>query len=62
VSGPGGLVDTPVSPAKPWPAFQWDDPMLLETAFTDEERMVRDTARSFAEQHLAPIVKLARSA
>jgi glutaryl-CoA dehydrogenase len=44
------------SPAKPWPRFDWADPALIELELTQEERMVRDTARAFAEQHLAPIV------
>jgi hypothetical protein len=25
--------------------FRWDDPFLLEAQFTDEERLIRDTAR-----------------
>lgn len=37
-------------------AFDWADPLLLEAALTDEERMVRDTARAVAASHLAPIV------
>ena len=40
-----------------WPSFQWEDPLLLDSLLTDEERMVRDTARAFAEENLAPIVK-----
>ena len=40
-----------------WPAFVWEDPLLLESLLTEEERMVRDTARAFAESNLAPIVK-----
>ena len=40
-----------------WPAFDWEDPLLLESLLTEEERMVRDTARAFASEHLAPIVK-----
>jgi len=40
-----------------WPSFVWEDPLLLESLLTDEERMVRDTARAFADEHLAPIVK-----
>ena len=40
-----------------WPAFEWEDPLLLESLLTEEERMVRDTARAFASEHLAPIVK-----
>ena len=39
-----------------WPSFNWEDPLLLEAALSDEERMVRDTARAFAEESLAPIV------
>jgi glutaryl-CoA dehydrogenase len=55
MNAPTSLVDA--SPARPWPAFQWDDPLLIETELAPEERMVRDTARAFAAQHLAPIVK-----
>jgi glutaryl-CoA dehydrogenase len=40
-----------------WPAFDWADPVLLEEELSEEERMVRDTARAFAAQHLAPVVK-----
>jgi glutaryl-CoA dehydrogenase len=40
-----------------WPSFAWEDPLLLDSLLTDEERMVRDAARAFAEEHLAPIVK-----
>lgn len=36
--------------------FQWDDPLLLESQLAAEERMVRDTARGFAEKRLAPRV------
>jgi glutaryl-CoA dehydrogenase len=46
-----------VSKPKAWPPFDWADPLLLEAELTDEERMVRDTARAFAAQHLAPIVR-----
>ena len=27
-------------------AFDWQDPFLLEDQLTDEERMIRDTARA----------------
>ncbi|MFN3591937.1 MAG: acyl-CoA dehydrogenase, partial [Thermaurantiacus sp.] len=40
-----------------WPGFDWSDPVLLEGELLEEERMVRDTARAFAAQHLAPVVK-----
>ena len=28
--------------------FQWDDPLLLESQLTEDERLIRDTAREFA--------------
>ncbi|MBK8631090.1 MAG: acyl-CoA dehydrogenase [Sphingomonadales bacterium] len=40
-----------------WPGFNWEDPLLLDGQLNEEERMVRDTARAFAAEHLAPIVK-----
>jgi glutaryl-CoA dehydrogenase len=40
-----------VSPAA---SFQWDDPLLLEQQLTDDERMVRDAARRYAQDKLAP--------
>jgi len=36
--------------------FDWRDPFLFEQQLTDEERLVRDTARSFAQQELLPRV------
>jgi glutaryl-CoA dehydrogenase len=36
------------------PEFQWDDPFLFETQLNDEERMVRDTARDYAQDKLMP--------
>ncbi|MEP6784600.1 MAG: acyl-CoA dehydrogenase [Sphingomonadales bacterium] len=40
-----------------WPSFDWTDPLLLDAALTDEERMVRDSARAFCAAELAPIVR-----
>ena len=40
-----------------WPSFAWEDPLLLDSLLTDEERMVQGSARAFAQEHLAPIVK-----
>ena len=37
-------------------AFQWDDPFHFEDQLTEEERMIRDTAREFAQDKLAPRV------
>src|SRR5215472_5296727 len=36
--------------------FAWDDPLLLDAQLTPEERMVRDTARSYAQEKLLPRV------
>ncbi|MGE0875497.1 MAG: acyl-CoA dehydrogenase [Burkholderiales bacterium] len=40
-------------------SFQWDDPLLIEAELTDEERLVRDTAREYAQDKLAPRILLA---
>jgi glutaryl-CoA dehydrogenase len=45
--------------APSWPRFDWQDPLLLDAQLTDEERMIRDGARSFCDAELAPVVKLA---
>ena len=36
--------------------FNWSDPLLLDQQLTDEERMVRDTARAYCTDKLAPRV------
>ena len=36
--------------------FNWEDPLLLDEQLTDEERMVRDAARSWAQERLQPRV------
>jgi len=38
-------------------AFVWSDPFLLEDQLTEDERMIRDSARAFAESELAPRVQ-----
>ena len=38
-------------------AFQWDDPLLLETQLAEDERMVRDAARAYAQEKLLPRVQ-----
>ncbi len=35
-------------------SFQWDDPFLFEEQLNEEERMVRDTARDYAQDKLMP--------
>lgn len=34
--------------------FHWDDPLLLEDLLSEDERMMRDTARAYAQTHLRP--------
>ncbi len=34
--------------------FQWDDPLLLSSQLTTEERMVQDAAHKYAQEQLAP--------
>ena len=41
------------------PAFQWEDPLLLDEQLTDDERMVRDAARAYCQDKLMPRVLLA---
>ncbi len=35
-------------------SFQWDDPFLLEELLSDEEKMIRDIARGYAQNKLMP--------
>ncbi len=44
------------APTKTKPAFNWEDPFDLESQLTEEERMVRDTARDYAQDKLMPRV------
>ncbi|ODT31018.1 MAG: acyl-CoA dehydrogenase [Kaistia sp. SCN 65-12] len=37
--------------------FVWDDPFHFEAQLTDEERMIRDTAKAFASDRLLPRVE-----
>ena len=37
-------------------SFHWDDPLLLSQQLSDEERMVADSARAYAQDKLAPRV------
>ncbi len=39
--------------------FQWDDPLLLESQLTEDERLIRDTTREFAAKELKPRVERA---
>ncbi|MEM7270227.1 MAG: acyl-CoA dehydrogenase [Pseudomonadota bacterium] len=37
-------------------SFDWEDPFLIEDQLTEDERMIRDGARAYAEDKLAPRV------
>ena len=39
--------------------FNWEDPLDLESHLTEDERMIRDSARAFCNDKLAPRVKSA---
>ncbi len=49
------------SPKKPETisAFNWEDPLALESLLTEEERMIRDSVRAFADDKLMPRVQSA---
>ena len=34
--------------------FQWDDPLLLDDLLTEDERMIREAARDYAQEKLLP--------
>jgi glutaryl-CoA dehydrogenase len=38
------------------PGFDWSDPLLLDEQLTDEERLIRDSARDYAQDKLMPRV------
>ncbi len=39
--------------------FNWEDPLDLESGLTQDERMIRDSARAFCQDKLAPRIKQA---
>ncbi len=38
------------------PVFEWQDPLLLDAELSEEERMLRDSARDFCQEKLMPRV------
>ena len=42
-----------------WATFNWEDPFLIDSELDDEERMVRDSARQYAQDKLLPRVRQA---
>jgi glutaryl-CoA dehydrogenase len=49
------LTTKPLPPSRE-PAFVWEDPLDLEGELSEEERLVRDTARGYAQDKLFPRV------
>lgn len=45
-----------LDPSKAAAAFDWADPFLIEDQLSEDERMIRDAARAYAEDKLAPRV------
>jgi glutaryl-CoA dehydrogenase len=42
------------SPARAQPEFAWDDPFRLDEQLTEDERLIRDSAREYAQKRLMP--------
>ncbi len=47
------------APRKERPTFNWQDPLLLDEELSAEEKMVRDSARAYAQEKLMPRIKTA---
>jgi glutaryl-CoA dehydrogenase len=47
------------APRKERPTFNWQDPLLLEDELSSEEKLVRDSARAYAQDKLMPRVRAA---
>ncbi len=51
--------DQPVRPASPFTPFAWDDALRLDSALTEDERAIRDSAHDFCQEKLFPRVLMA---
>ena len=58
-SPPAAATSAHAASGLPKAAFRWDDPFLLEDQLNEDERLVRDTARAYAQDGLARRVVLA---
>ena len=47
------------APREGRPSFDWQDPLLLEEELSSEEKMVRDSARAYAQEKLLPRIRTA---
>jgi glutaryl-CoA dehydrogenase len=59
MSQPAEKRESPVSAPVKDASFRWDDPLDFESELTEEERMVRETARAYAQHKLFPRVLMA---
>ncbi len=50
---------TPPRAAQQFTPYRWDDPFLIDAQLTDEERMIRDAAESYAQDKLQPRILMA---
>jgi glutaryl-CoA dehydrogenase len=50
---------SPVRPASPFTQFAWDDALRLDSALTEDERAIRDSAHDFCQEKLFPRVLMA---
>ncbi len=55
MSSPARALDAEAKEAR-GPSFVWDDPFLLDDQLSEEEHLVRDTARQYAQERLMPRV------
>ena len=46
--------ETPAVTPRQWGRFNWEDPLLIESQLSGDERLVRDTARQYAQEKLLP--------
>ena len=49
----------PTAPREARPGFDWADPLLLEDELSEEERLIRDSARGYCQDKLLPRVQQA---
>ena len=53
---PDDTVSARPSPASVESRFDWTDPLLLDEALNEDERMVRDSANAYCQEKLFPRV------
>ena len=54
MSSSAAATDSDGPKLKKWAKFNWEDPLLFESQLTEEEKLVRDTARQYAQDKLLP--------